>query len=357
MKRGRLIALLVLVVVALAGADRFLARLASVEVRKTAERSYAAGTRLLNAGKTGAAIDSFREAHSLDRQNDRYSVPLISALTKTGRIEDADPLVTEVLQREPNDGPANLAAARLKVREGQTTDAEAYFHRAIYGHWRDAEEPHRVAARLELVDLLARTGHKQALLAELLALEAEGPADPGIQRRVGYLFLAADSPARAADTFRAILAKDAADVAALSGLGEAELEEGRYRAAREAFEQASQRDPANESVRSHLDTLSAVTGLDPTLRQLTSAEKYRRSVRILEMTREEWGACGDRATDNQKMLAAADAALGRPAPAHATNESAEEVLSLAEMLWHAEPVACGIRSEALRLVMRKLAAA
>jgi tetratricopeptide (TPR) repeat protein len=355
MKRGTAIAVLVLVVIGLAAADQFLARVESAEVRNTAEHSYAAGTRLLASGKTDKAIDSLREAHSLDRQNDRYAVQLIAALTKAGRATDAEPLLTDVLQREPNDGAVNLAAAHLKVREGEMAEAEAYFHRAIYGRWREGADARRVAVRLELIDLLAERQRKQELLAELLALEAEGPADPKIQRRIGALFLKADSPARGADVYQSILNKDQGDVAALEGLGQAELEEGRYRAAHEAFERASQRDPSNESVRNHLDTLSAVTGLDPTLRQLTSAEKYRRSIRILEMTRQEWGACGERATGNSAPLAAADAVIGRPAPAHATNEAAEGVLSLAEMLWRAEPAACNVRSEALRLIMRKLA--
>jgi Flp pilus assembly protein TadD len=327
----------------------------SAEVRNTAEHSYATGSRRLENGKAGEAIDYLREAHSLERQNNLYAVQLIAALTSAGRIDDAEPLLTEVLQREPNDGRANLAAARVMKIKGDMAEAEAYFHRAIYGQWQDNSEGHRLAVRMELIDLLAQTNRKQELLAELISLEAESPADAGIRKRLGPLFLTAGSPTRAADVYHAILEKEPRDVAALGGLGEAELEEGQYRAAHEAFEKAHELEPENESVRSHLDTLSTVTGLDPTPRQLTSAEKYGRSRRILEMAREQYGACVSQSAQNRTVTTAADAALARAAPAHVTNEAAEEVLSVAEMLWHAAPAECAESSEPLRLIMRKLA--
>ncbi|HWF08631.1 MAG TPA: tetratricopeptide repeat protein [Bryobacteraceae bacterium] len=356
MKRGTTVAILTLIVVCLAAADQFLARVESAEVRNTAEHSYATGSRLLENGKAREAIDDLRDAHSLERQNDLYAIQLIAALTSAGRINEAEPLLTEVLQREPNDGRASLAAAHLMERKGDMAEAEAYFHRAIYGQWQDNTDARRIAVRMELIDLLAQTNRKQELLAELISLQAESPADAGIQRRLGPLFLEAGSPARAIDVYHAILDKDHQDIAALEGLGEAELEEGQYRAAREAFDRAHELDAENESVRNHLNTLSTVTGLDPTPRQLTSAEKYRRSRRILEMAREQYGACVTDVAQNRTTVAAADAALARSAPAHVTNEAAEEVLSIAEMLWHAAPAACAEKSEPLRLIMRKLAA-
>jgi hypothetical protein len=74
-------------------------------------------------------------------------------------------------------------------------------------------------------------------------------------------------------------------------MGDAELEQGQCRAAHEVFLRAFLRDPGNVTVRAHLMTLNTVAGLDPTVRQMTSAEKYRRSIRILEMTREALDQC------------------------------------------------------------------
>ena len=73
-------------------------------------------------------------------------------------------------------------------------------------------------------------------------------------------------------------AKDPKDIAASEGLGEAELEQGQYGAARAAFLQGFFQHPNDASIRSHLETLNTVVALDPTLRQLTSEEKYRRSI-------------------------------------------------------------------------------
>jgi hypothetical protein len=109
-----------------------------------------------------------------------------------------------------------------------------------------------------------------------------------------------------------------------------------------------------------------VTGLDPTLRQLTSAEKYRRSIRILEMTRETLDQCGAKEPSagstlssdaGREFLTTADAIITGKAPTHVTNEAAEGVLSLAEKLWHSATASCGEGSadqNALDLIMKKL---
>jgi tetratricopeptide (TPR) repeat protein len=352
-------AVIVLVVIGLAAVDQFLARVESAEIRNTAQRSYVTGERLLAKGDAGQAIDSLRDAHALERSHPEYALRLIAALTTSGKASEAEPLLTDILQREPNDGRANLIAAHLAIQEGNTSDAESYYHRAIYGEWPgDATAP-RVSARMELIDLLAGKNRKQELLAELISLDAASPGSDGVQKRLAQLFLVAGSPARAANVYESLVNKAPNDISAYEGLGDAELEQGRYAAAHEAFLKAFYRDPRNESVRMHLQTLNTVTGLDPTLRQLTSAEKYRRSVRILDMTRATLDRCAASNSDeNRKLLKTADETIGGKAPLHVTNEAAEGVLSLAEKLWHVDRAACPAGPEdqsALDLIMNKLA--
>jgi tetratricopeptide (TPR) repeat protein len=362
-------AVVVLVVICLAAVDQFLARVESAEMTSSAQRSYSTGSRQLAEGNFGEAIDSLRNAHALDRQNPEYELQLIAALTAAGKTADAEPLLTDILQRKPNDARANLTAARLMIREGNTGEAEAYYHRAIYGAWSGDGSPqsaaHRVSTRLELIDLLARKNQKQELLAELISLQAETPANAEIQKRLGKLFLLAGAPARAADVYEALAGKDPTDTAAYEGMGEAELEQGHYAAAHAAFFRAASRDPGNESVRAHLQTLDTVAELDPTARQLTSAEKYSRSIRILDMARTALDQCVDShpADETSQLLKGAEATIAAQAPAHITNEIAEGVLSLAEKLWRADRVACADRSSGekpgdrtvLDLIMNKLA--
>jgi Flp pilus assembly protein TadD len=356
-------AAIVLVIVSLDGVDQFLARVESAEVVRAAQRSYLQGSRLIAAGKAGEAVDLLRDAHALERQNPEYELQLIDALVADGKTTEAEPLLTEILQREPNDGRANLTAARLAIRKGNTAEAEAYYHRAIFGQWSGDALARRVAARLELIDLLAGKNRKQELLGELISLEAETPVSAEIRRRLGELFLLAASPARAANVYQAVVEKDPKDIAALEGLGEAELEEGQYRRAREAFLRAFYREPNNASIRAHLQTLNTVAELDPTLRQLTSAEKYSRSVTILDMTRAALDEClaktpAANSEDNRRLLKTAEAAIAAKAPAHVANEAAEGVLSLAEKLWNGHEKACGggfSDRNALDLIMNKLA--
>jgi tetratricopeptide (TPR) repeat protein len=352
-----------LVVVGLAGLDQFLARVESAEVVNAAQRSYMQGSRLLAAGKSGEAVDSLRDAHALDRQNPEFGLRLIEALIANGKTADAEPLLTEILQREPNDGLVNLTAARLAIRKGNTTEAEAYYHRAIFGEWSGDAAARRVAARLELIERLAGTNRKQELLAELISLEAESLPSVEIRRRVGELFLLAGSPARAASVYQALVEKDPKDTAAYEGLGEAELEEGQYRAAREAFLRAFFRNPNDASIRARLQTLNTVAELDPTLRQLTSGEKYSRSVTILDMTRAALDEClaktpAANSDGNRQLLKTAEGAIAAKAPAHVANEASEGVLSLSEKVWNAHEMACGgggSNRNALDLIMNKLA--
>lgn len=345
---------LAIVAVLLAGIDKSLASLESSEIGASARRAYVAGSKAQAAGDETAALESFREAHSLDRQNSEYSMQLISALTVTGRTSDAEPLLNEVLQRQPNDGQANLIAARLRLKQGNVSDAIAYYHRAIYGDWHGTADQHRSDVRLELIDVLAKSQRKQELLAELISLEAQ-PVASDLQQRVAELFMTADSPARAAAIYQELVRRDPGDITANEGLGNAELELGEYRAAHAAYERAFLHEPNNPSVREHLAILNTVTGLDPTLRQLTSAEKYRRSIRILDMTRQALSACGsDRDAD---LLRNAESRVAAPLPAHVTNEDAEEVLSLAQMLWRpASECAAntGVEMNPLALIMKKL---
>jgi len=360
------VAIIVIVAGGLAAADKFLARVESAETRNTAERAYKAGSRLLAQGKAGDAVDFLSNAHELERQNPDYELQLISALTASGQTAAAEPILADILQREPNDGRADLAAARLMSREGNEADTEAYYHRAIYGEWPKDPGARRVAARMEFIDLLARKNKKQELLAELISLDAESPASREIRKRLADLFLLAGSPGRAEKVYEALVREDPKDIDAYQGLGESQLEQGEYRAAHETFLRAFLREPNNTSIRAHLLTLNTVTGLDPMLRQLTSAEKYRRSIRILEMARAALDQCVAKnappgsapgSAENSDLLKMADAMTGGKAPEHVTNEGAEEVLSLAEKLWHAATAACENTSSdrnALALIMKKL---
>ena len=360
-RSGVTIAIVVMVIIGLAGVDRFLAQLEANEARASAERSFDRGSRLLAQGNASAAVDSLREAHALDRRNVQYTLKLVSGLSSAGKAAEAESSLNDVLVREPNDGEANLIAARLSARKGDFEEAQAYYHRAIYGEWKSNAEQRRIAARMELVNLLLKTNQKQQLLAELISLEAEPSATPSMQLQVAELFMKAGAAARAETVYQMLSDADPADIHAAEGVGNAALQLGQYRVAREAYERAVQHHPEDASVHAHLRTLNTVIELDPTLRQLASAEKYRRSMRILDMTREALAQCAGAADSGEDAPLLKDAAdkLNEKKPAAATNEAAEAVLSLAEKIWKgAQKCDQGRGTDAdsaLGLIMKKLA--
>jgi tetratricopeptide (TPR) repeat protein len=368
-----LIVILVLVMAGLTALDKSLAKIEDAEVRNSARRSYESGKRFLDQGLAAKAVDPLRDAHALERENAGYTLALISALRDVGKTSEADTLMDEILALKPNDGQANLVAARLVLREGKVDDAEAYYHRAIYGSWPGGSWPadseaHKRAARLELIQLLQEKKARQPLLAELISLESEaslGSAateDPQAQSQVAQLFLSAGAWARAAAVYRSLIERDPHDSAAYEGLGEAKLEEGQYRAAQAAFLRASNY-RRNGPLQSRLQLLTQLTELDPTPRRLTSMEKYSRSLSILSLAKNDLESHlssrpGAATPDVTQLLEAGSGELSKPSPAHATNEMAEHELDLAERLWKERLAIFGAQTttdeEALRLCMEKL---
>jgi thioredoxin-like negative regulator of GroEL len=358
-----LIVALVAVIAGLLVVDSTLERAEQRELQSSAERNFTQGLRLLREGRAKDAVDPLRKAHALERDNTDYELELIDALIGNGKTAEAEPLVNEILLREPNDGRANLTAAHLMVKEGKTTDAESYYHRAIYGEWADNAPAHRVSARMELVQLLVGKGKKEALLAELLPLQAEAKKNVAIQKSLGHLFLIAGAPERSAEVYHALIAQNPKDAEAYAGLGEVLLEQGDYRAAHSAFLAASSHAQDDTLIRLRLELLSTLTSLDPTPRRLPSLEKYRRSVRILQLADTDLNGCIAKhpppvSDETAQLLSTGQTTLAAQ-PTTATNELSEGVLSLAEKTWQARLQACGPSTssdeEPLRLIMGKLA--
>jgi tetratricopeptide (TPR) repeat protein len=340
-----LIAAIVAIGAALWSADLFLARTENAEVRAEARQNYNRGAGLLTQGKTSEALDPLRKAYSLQRTNRVYGVRLAEALIGSGKFEEAGRVLAELLARSPNDGESNLLEARLTLRIGSLTDALAYYHRAIYGAWTglnpaDAEK-RKIQTRMELAELLGQRGLKQELLSELLALGPESAGNLDVEKKLAAWFMLAGAPQRAADAYRALMKEDPDDSSNAAGLGEAELVLGNYRAAENSFAEAGDLDRAR-----HAEEMAE---LDPTARTLSSAEKFRRSERILEMTRDALARC----SGDAKLIDQADDLLTKRVSRVVTNELAEQRLALAEQLWKARPAACD--DEVLRQIIQKLA--
>ncbi|HEU5020940.1 MAG TPA: tetratricopeptide repeat protein [Bryobacteraceae bacterium] len=264
--------------------DTVLAKTEQYETGREAARLADEGRRLMKQGEPEAAIESFRAAIANERENLEYPLELGRALRTAGRLEEAEATLQDLLRNNAMDGAANLAIARVFVKQGEFEAASFYYHRAIYGQWKaDEIQKSRLQVRFELADLLARRDNKRELLAELLPLQTEAPGDEGTQQKLANLFLTAGSPARAEDIYRAQLRVH----------------------------------PRDAALREGLNLTTQILRLDPMRPELNERERFQRSLHVLQLVMDRASAC------------APPADLIQPLPAHTPQEN----LAAAKQFW------------------------
>ncbi len=320
---------------------------------------------MMQDGHYAEAAERFKDAVAVERDNRDYRLALAEALLAAKSFPEAESTLNELLQRDSTDGDANLMMARVMVGEMRIPEGVSFYHRAIYGRWNAKAAQNRLRVRYELIDLLARQNDKEELLAELLPLQEEAPADVKTRKRIGQLFLSAGSSARAADVFQGILRRDPQDPDVYAGLGEAEFARGNYPAARSDFLEASRLKPGDkaveENIRKRLELSEQIMTLDPTRRGLTANERYGRSLKLIALALDEINQCLQRPAlpAAQDVLDAANKALKARLVESRQNAVTDSNLDLAEQLWQIRSKQCGSAApasgDALPLVLAKIA--
>jgi Tfp pilus assembly protein PilF len=332
--------------------DTFLAKTERTEDHIEGVRLFDKGQQLMQQGRNAEAIDPLKGAVAIERTNRDYRLALAQAQLAAGETADAETTLNEILQKDSTDGPANLAMARVQAKEGKADDAISYYHRAIYGHWSGPAETSRLQVRFELIDVLAKRGAREELLAELLPVQEEAPDDVATRLRLGQLYLTAGSPVRASPIFRDILRKDPQNGDAYAGLGEAEFDGKNYRTAREDFEAALRLKPDDQNASRGRDLCNQILMLDPTQRGLSVAERYRRSLKLVQLSLDEVASCAQ----DQGLLDQARKVLKQPVSVARLADASEDNLNLAEQLWDVHKRDCkSTPDRALALVIAKIA--
>lgn len=355
------LALVVAAIAALVVVDSFLARLDHAARRSEAAHLVRDAGKLAAEGRKRLAVERFRTAVSLDRGNRAYRLGLVHALVADGRLAEADSTLDRMLAEDATDGELNLVLARVLVREDQVPEAISHYHRAVYGQWATDPEAARIKVRLELVELLARTGARDELLAELLPLQAAGVSDTALERRIGHLFLLAGAPDEGAEVFRELLRHDRSNADSHAGLAEAEFMQGNYRDAEASFRAASRLRPRDSATARQLQLVGQVLTLDPLRRGLSAAERNRRSGLLLQLAVEATDRCPgpDLADSLRPAVDSARAALRATAPRGALLEAADAKVDLAERLHAFAGPRCRSSAagaeRALDLVLQRLA--
>ena len=323
---------------------------------ESAAKLYQAGNELFRSKRNAEAIERYRAALSLSRDNG-HRLALGRALAASGRADEADLYLREVVRIDPDQGPAQFAFARLASARGRSEEAIAAYRAAIDGAWPADGSEARIEARFELADLLARTGAPRLAIAELLRL-TDQTGDPAALNRIGEGLLALGSLPQAVDVFRQVLRTAPGNVRAWLGVGESELARDDYRAARTAFERAQQLEPDNTQAATRLALSSDVLALDPTLVGLRARERYARSLRLLDQAVFAIQACpGFGGTvEAAGRTEGARTALATRRPPPSPSDAAEDNARMARELWASAPEACTApaRYEALSRVIARL---
>jgi len=353
-------AVILVTILLLLGFDTGLARIDKRANSASALEEYKGGQSFFIAGKLDQAIDHYRAAATLDRDHSVYTVALAQAILAQGRPSVAEQLLLPVLERDANDGPANLELARVLVQEGRPDEAKSYYHRAIFGMWQGPDaERNRTAGRYELIDLLAQSGDKQDLLSELLPLQDEAQNDSA-RRKVAHLFVVAGSPERASSMYRTILRQNPRDAEAYIGLADATLAMGNFNTARDHLDAALKVAPDDSVIKKRIALTDTVIAMDPGQRGLAIDEQLRRSKALVQRTITAARKCLDVSSPD---VAAALDSVTRSLVASAANvpraQAIEENLSIAGTIWRMRGTRCSTEQkpdeEALRLIQEKIA--
>lgn len=347
-------------IVALFVADVFLAKIERQESHVEAARYYDAGERLMIQDKAAEAAEQFRSAFAEERDNQQYQLALGQSLRAAGNLTEAESTLDDLLTKDPFSGPANLAMARVFLKEGRSNQAASFYHRAIYGQWKENPKANQVQVRFELVDLLAKENQKQDLLAELLPLQDQAPRDLGTQKKIARLFITAGSPARAADVLDDLLKQHPNDAEAHALLGEAEFARGNYRVAEAEFRESLRQRPGDQDTVERLGMVQEVLNLDPARRGLGVQEQYNRSVKLAQSVLDDVRQCLGAAppADAQQLMDDVDEGLKKPVRPANRADAIETNLNWADQLWQVRQMDCkqaiGPSEQPLALVMAML---
>jgi CIC family chloride channel protein len=325
------------VMVVLIASNAWLAARERAETGHEAAQLFSAGIAFENGGKYGDAVDRLRAAAVLQRGNRQYETALARVLLGAGKSDEAERVLDEVLRRLPTDGEASLLMARVKARAGDSASAASYYHRAIDGAWPAEAERHRLEARLELVDHLAAQGANEALLGELLPLQAHA-TDPAVELRIASLYVTAGAPGRALALLRPLQRGHPGKPEVLAAIGDAQLALRNVRAAQTAYAAARRLDPGNAHAERQLALCNEALSVDPARRGLDSAERHRRSLELVQRVAASVARC--RADANWRTEVDPTPIAPERRSAAARSAAAESNLDLAERLWQLRTRSC-----------------
>jgi tetratricopeptide (TPR) repeat protein len=268
-----------------------LARTYHVREAGLVQEWYDKGNADLIAGRSGDAIEDFRNALSYDPENNLVQPRLAEALLADGRVTEARSYFLNLWDRAPGSGEVNLDLAHISIRTGDADQAIRYFRSAIYGSWDKDPAQQRRNARLELCKFLLQRGRVSDARAEVAGLAADTPADDAdLLEKTGQLFSQVGETGRALSEYEDALRINPRQDQWLEDAGKAAVAVGDYTKAETYLARADRENPSDE-IAGLRDTVRDVLDGDPFLPGLSDSEQAERSWRAFQQGNKRLGIC------------------------------------------------------------------
>jgi cytochrome c-type biogenesis protein CcmH/NrfG len=185
------------------------------------------GERLIASGEVEQAIRSFRQAAANAPNNQKYMLALANALAAGHHDTEAQQLLLQLREPDPENVEVNTYLARLAADQGKVDEAVHYYQNALYGQWKGAHaDERRSTLRTELIAFLLQHQQRELAASELLILEARLPDDAASHMKLAKLFWEAGDVHRAFNNYAAAAKLDSHNVDALRGAGETAFQAG-----------------------------------------------------------------------------------------------------------------------------------
>lgn len=308
------------------------------EKQALGEQHYHFGQQLQKKGDLPEAVEEYRKALLFSPDKSEYRISFAAALLQSGRLDEAESHLDQLLQEDPTNGALNLMRARLAVRRNRVPQAIDYYQRAVYEYWPPSRAYERREARWELINLLERASRREEAVGELMAMYANAPQDADLKAQIGFALLDNNAASEAAGVFRDLTRASNRDAQAHRGLAESYFASGEFVSARHEYERALRYNPKDRQSSDALSFTNAVIDLDPELSGLLSAERFRRSQNLLRRVLADLGKCSI-PEDSKAKLDAATQLL--QSPPKDNPDLALEMQATAKQLWAARGQMCG----------------
>ena len=261
---------------------------------------YEQGEQFIAGGQVEKAIQAFRKATANAADDQQYALALANALAAGNHDSEAEQLLLQLRESDPEDAQINISLARLAAKRGDADRAVHYYQNALYGRWTgDQAQEQQVQLRNELIRLLLQRRQFNLASSELLILEARIPNTAPAHVEVAKMFLEAGDLQHALNNYSEAVQLDSHNVEALTGAGETSFRLGNYPKAVQYLNAAQELAPESQKTSQLLPLAEAVLAEDPLAPHLTAEERRSRLLADFQRSSQRLESCLAQTTDIQ----------------------------------------------------------